>query len=48
MSIFPNRQAFAGGAFDDMKSLTVIAEMYADDATEWARLNCDLARPKSP
>ena len=31
-----------------MKSLTVIAEMYTDDAMQWARLNCDSARPKSP
>jgi hypothetical protein len=48
VDIVPNRQAFAGGAFDDMKGLSVIAEMYTDDALDWARLNCDLSRPRSP
>ena len=31
VDIVPQRQAFAGGAFDDMKGLKLIAEMYADD-----------------
>jgi hypothetical protein len=31
-----------------MKGLSVIAEMYTDDALDWARLNCDLSRPRSP
>jgi hypothetical protein len=39
---------FAGGAFDDMTALTVIAEMYTDDAMPWARLDCELSRPKAP
>ena len=39
---------FAGGAFDNMTALTVIAEMYTDDAMPWARLDCELSRPKAP
>ena len=39
---------FAGGAFDDMTALTVIAEMYTDDAMPWARLDGELSRPKAP
>jgi hypothetical protein len=39
---------FAGGALDDMTALTVIAEMYTDDAMPWARLDCELSRPKAP
>ena len=48
VDIVPNRQAFAGGAFDDMKALTPIAEMYTDDAMPWALLDCGLAQPKAP
>jgi hypothetical protein len=48
VDIVPDRQAFAGGAFDDMKALTVIAEMYTDDATPWARVPCDLSQPIGP
>jgi hypothetical protein len=48
VDIVPNRQAFAGGAFDDMNGLSVIAEIYTDDAMDWARLNCELSRPRSP
>ena len=44
----PNRQVFAGGTFDDMKALTIIAEMYTDHAMPWARLDCELSRPKAP
>jgi hypothetical protein len=32
VDVVPNRQVFAGGTFDDMKALTIIAEMYTDDA----------------
>jgi hypothetical protein len=38
----------SGGFFDDMTALTVIAEMYTDDAMPWARLDCELSRPKAP
>lgn len=48
VDIVPQRQAFAGGAFDDMKRLTVIAEMYTDEAMPWARIGCELSRPQAP
>jgi len=47
VDIVPNRQAFAGGAFDDMNSIKVVAEMCTDDALPWARLGCELSRPKA-
>ena len=31
-----------------MKALTIIAEMYTDDAMPWARLDCKLSRPTAP
>ncbi len=48
VDIVPQRQAFAGGAFDDMKALKVIAEMYTDEAMPWARIGCELSRPQAP
>ncbi len=48
VDIVPNRQVFAGGAFDDMRQFDVIAEMYTDEAVPWALLGCELSRPKSP
>jgi hypothetical protein len=48
VDIVPQRQAFAGGAFDDMRALNLIAEMYADDALPWSRLNCTLSRRQAP
>jgi hypothetical protein len=48
VDIVPNRQAFAGGAFDAMEAFTVVAEMYTNDALPWARLSCDLSEPKGP
>ena len=47
VDIVPNRQAFAGGAFDNMNDIEVVAEMYTDDALPWARLGCELSRPKA-
>lgn len=48
INIVPERLAFAGGAFDDMRALNLVAEMYADDALSWSRLNCKLSRPQAP
>jgi hypothetical protein len=48
LDIIRNRQAFAGGAFDDMKAIAPIAELYTDDAMPWARVNCTLSRSKAP
>ena len=48
VDLVPNRQVFAGGTFDDMKALKVIAEMYTDEAMRWAILRCELSRPKAP
>jgi hypothetical protein len=48
LDIVPNRQIFAGGTLDDPSWLEVIAEMYTDEALPWARLGCELSRPKAP
>jgi len=47
VDIVPNRQVFAGGAFDDMRQFDVIAEMYTDEAVPGALLGCELSRPES-
>jgi hypothetical protein len=48
IDILPNRQVFAGGAFDDIREFNVVGEMYTDMALPWARLGCDLERPGAP
>jgi hypothetical protein len=30
-----------------MNNIKVVAEMYTDDALPWARLGCELSRPKA-
>lgn len=45
IEIVPGRQVFAGGAFDDVRDLHLIAEMYTDAALPWARVGCELSRP---
>ena len=46
VDIVPNRQAFAGGAFDDLTSVNISGEMYTNDALAWARIGCELSWPK--
>jgi hypothetical protein len=42
------RQVFAGGAFDQSRTLNIFGEMYTDEALPWARLGCELSRPGAP
>jgi hypothetical protein len=48
IDIVPNRQVFAGGAFDDIREFNVVGEMYTSMALPWARLDCDLTRSGAP
>jgi hypothetical protein len=48
IDIVPNRQVFAGGAFDDIREFNVVGEMYTGMALPWARLGCDLTRSGAP
>ena len=48
VEMIPGRQAFAGGALDNFDALVPIAEIYTDAAVPWARLGCDLSRPRAP
>tara|TARA_B100000315_G_scaffold143977_1_gene132995 strand:- start:798 stop:1250 length:453 start_codon:yes stop_codon:yes gene_type:complete len=41
----PNRQVFAGGAFDDTSWITIVGEMYTDKAILSGPLGCDISRP---
>ena len=44
----PNRQIFAGGAFDSMGKLSVVGEMYTDGAIPSTRFGCELSRSGEP
>jgi hypothetical protein len=44
----PNRVLYAGGAFDNYDDLKPVGEMYTADASDWARLACELSTPKGP
>jgi hypothetical protein len=48
VALLPNRQVFAGGAFDEVGQFGVVGEMYTGDALPWARLGCELSRPGAP
>ena len=43
-----NRFVFAGGALDEPAAIPVVAEMYTEEALQWARIGCDLAQTKAP
>jgi hypothetical protein len=40
-----HRYIFAAGAFDDIRELKAVGEMYTAVALPWARLGCELERP---
>ena len=42
-----NRFVFAGGALDEPAAIPVVAEMYTEEALQWARIGCELAQKKS-
>jgi hypothetical protein len=48
VELIPNRQVFAGGAFDEPGQFDVLGEMYTDEALRWARIGCELSRPGAP
>ena len=43
-----NRFVFAGGALDEPAAIPVVAEMYTEEALQWARIGCELAQTKAP
>ena len=43
-----DRFVFAGGALDDSKAIPVVAEMYTNEALEWARIGCEMVQPGAP
>jgi hypothetical protein len=43
VELLPNRQVFAGGAFDDAGQFKIATEMYTDQALPWSRIGCELA-----
>ena len=45
VELIPNKQVFAGGAFDDPDQFEVFGEMYTDEALSWAKIGCELSRP---
>ena len=45
VKLIPNRQAFAGGAFDEAGQFQICGEMYTADALAWSRIGCELSRP---
>jgi hypothetical protein len=48
VTLVPNCEGFAGGTFDQPNDLKIAAEMYTDEALPWARLDCELSRPRAP
>jgi hypothetical protein len=43
VELLPNRQVFAGGAFDDADQFQIVSEMYTDQALPWSRIGRELA-----
>ena len=48
VDVIPNREAFAAGAFDDIDSLNISGEIYADSSAPWVTLGCALSKPHAP
>ena len=48
VELLPNRQVFAGGAFDDAAQFEVAGEMYTDKALPWSKIGRELACPGPP
>jgi hypothetical protein len=43
VELLPNRQVFAGGAFDDAGQFKIVSEMYTAQALPWAGVGRELA-----
>ena len=43
VELLPNRQVFAGGAFDDAGQFKIVSEMYTAQALPWSRVGRELA-----
>lgn len=48
IDIAPLRSFFAGGAFDDIANLDLMAQMYADSSAPWVDLDCAITQPGPP
>jgi hypothetical protein len=48
VAALPDRQVFAGGAFDNPRTFQMVGEMYTAEALSWARIGCELTCPGAP